>query len=153
MTRFLYKPLGTMTGVVGGFVASAIFKRMWRLMSHQEQAPKATQEGRTWHEVLAVAALRGAVFGIVTAAIDRGGASGSNGLPASGPENESQAPRMPSGQAGDSAADGPSMSPTATPSRWLRVDEATPATLPNTVKGCLGPAAWLHLSRPCSLAW
>ncbi len=76
MTRFLYKPLGTMTGVVGGFVASAIFKRLWKLMSHQEQAPKATQEGRTWHEVLAAAALRGAVFGIVTAAIDRGGAVG-----------------------------------------------------------------------------
>ena len=76
MTRFLYKPLGALTGVVGGFVASAIFKRLWKLMSHQEQAPKATQEGRTWHEVLAAAALRGAVFGIVTAAVDRGGAVG-----------------------------------------------------------------------------
>ena len=53
-----------------------LFKRLWKLISHQDVAPTATQEGRSWHEVLTAAALRGAIFGLVTAAIDRGGAVG-----------------------------------------------------------------------------
>ncbi len=74
--KLLYKPFGTIMSVLGGLVASVIFKRLWKLMSHQDVAPTATQEGRSWREVLAAAALRGAIFGLVTAAIDRGGAVG-----------------------------------------------------------------------------
>jgi hypothetical protein len=76
MLKLLYKPLGMMMSVLGGLVATAVFKRLWKLMSHQDPAPTATQEGRTWREVLAAAVLRGAIFGLVTAAIDRGGAVG-----------------------------------------------------------------------------
>jgi hypothetical protein len=76
MLKLLYKPLGTIMSVLGGLVATAIFKRLWKLMSHQDSAPTATQEGRGWGEVLAAAVLRGAIFGLVTAAIDRGGATG-----------------------------------------------------------------------------
>ena len=76
MLKLLYKPLGTLVSVLGGLVAAAMFKQAWKLMSHQDQAPTATQEGRSWHEVLAAAALRGAIFGVVTAAIDRSGAVG-----------------------------------------------------------------------------
>ena len=76
MLKLLYKPLGLTISVLGGLVASAIFKRVWRLVGHDDVAPSATQEGRSWQEVLAAAALRGAIFGLVTAAIDRGGAVG-----------------------------------------------------------------------------
>jgi Protein of unknown function (DUF4235) len=76
MIKLFYKPLGMATSVVGGLVASALFQRLWKLMSHQDDAPKATEQGRRWHEVLVAAALRGAIFGLVTAAIDRGGAVG-----------------------------------------------------------------------------
>ena len=76
MTRALYKPLGTLVGVLGGVIASTIFKRVWKLMTHQDQAPTPTQQDRSWREILAAAALQGAIFGLVKAAIDRGGAVG-----------------------------------------------------------------------------
>jgi hypothetical protein len=76
MTKLVYKPLRLAFSVLGGLVASAIFQRLWRLVSHQDEPPKPMQAGRSWHEVLAAAALRGAIFGLVTAAIDRGGAVG-----------------------------------------------------------------------------
>ncbi len=76
MTKRLYKPLGMAVSVLGGLVASAIFQRAWRLVSHRDEPPKPTQAGRSWREVLAAAALRGAISGLVTVAIDRGGALG-----------------------------------------------------------------------------
>jgi Protein of unknown function (DUF4235) len=76
MTQIFYKPLSTLASVGGGVMASLIFKRVWRLTTHQDQAPTATQKGRTWKEILAAAALQGAIFGLVKAAVDRGGAVG-----------------------------------------------------------------------------
>ena len=76
MTKAIYKPLGTLVSVLGGVIASIIFKRVWKLMTHQDQAPTPTQQYRSWREILAAAALQGAIFGLVKAAIDRGGAVG-----------------------------------------------------------------------------
>jgi Protein of unknown function (DUF4235) len=77
MTKLLYKPLGLTISVLGGLIASAIFRRAWKLVSHEQQEPpKPTEAGRSWRAVLAAAALRGAIFGLVTAAIDRSGAVG-----------------------------------------------------------------------------
>ena len=76
MTKLLYKPLAMTISVLAGLVASAIFQRVWRLVSHRDEPPKPTQAGRSWGEVLAAAALRGAIFGVVTAALDRSGAVG-----------------------------------------------------------------------------
>ena len=69
-----------------------------------------------------------------------------SGLP---PDGAARGP----GYAGDSAADGPSIRPSAMLPRWLRLGEPDAPGL-TTVAGCLpGRSAWLHLSRPCSLAW
>ena len=76
MLRLLYKPLSTLVSVIGGIIASLIFKRTWKLITHQEKAPTATQKGRTWREVLVAATLQGAILGLVKAAADRGGAVG-----------------------------------------------------------------------------
>ncbi len=76
MTKLLYKPFGWFVSLPGGLVASYIFKRLWKLMSRRDQIPTATEEGRTWGEVLVAAALQGAIFGLVRAAVDRGGAVG-----------------------------------------------------------------------------
>jgi Protein of unknown function (DUF4235) len=76
MTRLFYKPLSTLTSVLGGVIASLVFKRVWKLITHQDNAPTATHKGRTWKEILAAAALQGAIFGLVKAAVDRGGAVG-----------------------------------------------------------------------------
>jgi hypothetical protein len=76
MARLIYKPFGLVVGVLGGLVARAFFKRVWSAVGHEEEAPKPTDEGRGWREVVLAAAAEGAVFGGVKAVIDRAGASG-----------------------------------------------------------------------------
>ncbi|MEU6340820.1 DUF4235 domain-containing protein [Streptomyces sp. NPDC046977] len=72
----LYRPVGLALGALGGAVAGALFTRAWKLLGHEGEAPKATDEERGWREVLIAAALRGAVFATVKAAVDRAGATG-----------------------------------------------------------------------------
>nr|WP_211290696.1 DUF4235 domain-containing protein [Actinoalloteichus hoggarensis] len=76
MGRLLYRPLGTLLGMLGGLAASTIFHRIWKRSTGHADAPEATMEEYGWREVLAAAALHGAVFGVVKAAVDRGGAAG-----------------------------------------------------------------------------
>lgn len=76
MTKLLYKPLGMLIGVLGGLVAGALFKRVWRLVRHEEKPPEATQAGRSWAEVLAAATLEGAIYALVKSALERAGAVG-----------------------------------------------------------------------------
>jgi len=74
--KLLYKPLGLLFSVLGGMLATALFSRVWRLVTGQDDAPDATEENRGWGEVLLAATVQGAVFGLVKAVIDRGGAVG-----------------------------------------------------------------------------
>jgi hypothetical protein len=76
MAKLMYKPLGAVASVVGGVLAGAAFKRVWKLFAHEEEAPRAIEAGRGWSEVLAAAALEGAIFGLVKAAAGRAGAVG-----------------------------------------------------------------------------
>jgi len=76
MIKLLYKPLGLLFSVLGGIAASAAFSRIWKLLTGGDDAPDATDRHRSWREVLTAAAVQGAVFGTVKAAIDRGGAAG-----------------------------------------------------------------------------
>jgi predicted metal-dependent enzyme (double-stranded beta helix superfamily) len=76
MIKLLYRPLGLGFSVAGGLVAGALFKQVWKLAAGEEDAPKATEEDRTWREVLLAAALQGTIFAVVKAAVDRGGAKG-----------------------------------------------------------------------------
>jgi hypothetical protein len=75
-TKLAYKPVGASVSVVAGLIAGAIFKQAWRLVTHETDAPHATQRDRRWQEILAAAALEGAIFGLVKAALDRVGAKG-----------------------------------------------------------------------------
>jgi hypothetical protein len=76
LVKIIYKPLGLFMSVLGGVLAGVAFKRTWKLVAHEEKAPKATDRNRTWRQVLPAAALQGAVFGFVKAAMDRAGARG-----------------------------------------------------------------------------
>jgi hypothetical protein len=76
MARLLYKPIGLVFSVLGGLVAGAIFKRIWRVAADEKDAPKPTDERRSWREVTAAAAAQGAVYGAVKALIDRAAATG-----------------------------------------------------------------------------
>ena len=76
MARILYKPVGLVVSVLGGVIAGALFKRVWKAVADEDEAPEATDARRGWAEVVAAAAAQGAVFGGVKAAIDRAGATG-----------------------------------------------------------------------------
>jgi Protein of unknown function (DUF4235) len=76
MMKFFYKPWGVLAGVIGGALAGALFKRVWKLLSGEEDAPTATDRSRGWIEVVFAAGLQGLVYGAVKALVDRGGAAG-----------------------------------------------------------------------------
>ena len=76
MAKVIYKPFGLLVSIIAGLIAGAIFKRVWRTVAHEEDAPDPTDADKGWGEVVAAAAAQGAVFGGVKAAMDRAGATG-----------------------------------------------------------------------------
>ncbi len=74
--KALYTPFGILFSVIGGLIGGAIFKQIWKLVSGEEDAPSARQSEYGWSEVLPAAALQGAIFAVVKAAVHRGGAIG-----------------------------------------------------------------------------
>ncbi len=74
--KLLYRPLGIAFSVLGGILAGSVFKQVWKLVSGEEDAPRAKEGEYGWREILPAAALQGAIFGLVKAAVDRGGAEG-----------------------------------------------------------------------------
>ena len=46
------------------------------MVGHNDDAPNATDQDRGWAEVLLAAAIQGAIFAVVKAAVERGGATG-----------------------------------------------------------------------------
>ncbi len=88
MIRVLYKPLGMAVSVLGGALAAAVFKRLWKLSAGQDEAPKATDADRGWREILIAAAAQGATFGLVKAVVVRGAAVGTRKLTGTWPGTE-----------------------------------------------------------------
>ncbi|WP_406864758.1 DUF4235 domain-containing protein [Streptomyces sp. HUAS MG47] len=74
-SKVAYKPVGLALGAVSGAVAGAVFKQVWKALRHEKDAPDATDQDRSWSEVLVAAILQGAIFAGVKAAVDRAGAS------------------------------------------------------------------------------
>ncbi|MFI7075516.1 DUF4235 domain-containing protein [Micromonospora sediminicola] len=74
--KLAYKPVGLLLGAGAGLVAGVVFKQVWRIAGHDDEAPHATDEDRGWVEVLTAAALQGAIFALVKAAVERAGAAG-----------------------------------------------------------------------------
>ena len=79
MGKLLYRAINAGVSVLGSMVATAIFKRIWR-MAADDEAPSATDERRSWSEVLIAAALHGAIFAVVRAVLDRGAATAAREL-------------------------------------------------------------------------
>ncbi|MGW1727412.1 DUF4235 domain-containing protein [Streptomyces sp. NPDC002306] len=79
-SKIAYRPVGLALGAASGMIAGAMFKQAWKVFRHDDDAPDATDEGRTWREVLLAAALQGAIFAAVKAAVDRAGATATRGL-------------------------------------------------------------------------
>jgi Protein of unknown function (DUF4235) len=89
--KILYKPVGILVSVLAGMLAGAIFKQIWKVAAREDDAPKATDAQRGWREILTAAALQGAVYAVVKAAVDRGAAEGTRKLTGFWPgENDDQ---------------------------------------------------------------
>ncbi|MFG2717735.1 DUF4235 domain-containing protein [Streptomyces sp. NPDC048416] len=80
VAKIMYKPVGLGLGVAGGMLAGMVFKQVWKRLAHDDDAPDATDEDRTWREVLIAATLQGAIYAVVKATVDRAGASATRRL-------------------------------------------------------------------------
>ena len=89
MTKVLYKPANMLVSVLGGVLAGAIFKQVWKAAFSEDDAPRATDAHRSWREVLPAAALQGAIFGLVKATLDRLAAEGTRSLTGTWPGEDS----------------------------------------------------------------
>jgi hypothetical protein len=58
MIKLIYRPVSLLVSVLGGMLAGAIFKQIWKLAAREDDAPKATDAQRGWREILPAAALR-----------------------------------------------------------------------------------------------
>ncbi|MCX2970186.1 DUF4235 domain-containing protein [Streptomyces sp. TRM70308] len=76
MLKVVNRAASLLMGVLGGVVAGAVFKRVWKVVSGDDDAPDATDVERSWREVLTAAAVHGAIFALVKAVIQRGGVVG-----------------------------------------------------------------------------
>jgi predicted metal-dependent enzyme (double-stranded beta helix superfamily) len=99
MGKLLYRAISMGVSVLGGIVAGAIFKRIWRVAAHEEEAPSATDARRGWPEVLIAAALQGAIFAVVKAVLDRGTATAARELTGTWPGDGDEGDAQDSGRA------------------------------------------------------
>jgi NhaP-type Na+/H+ or K+/H+ antiporter len=72
--KVAYKPVGLLAGVVAGAIAHMVFRQVWKRVSHEDEAPDALEREYPWREIVVAAALQGAIFAVVRAIINRGGA-------------------------------------------------------------------------------
>jgi predicted metal-dependent enzyme (double-stranded beta helix superfamily) len=79
-SKIAYKPVGLALGAVSGMTAGALFKQAWKMLGHDEDAPDATDEERTWSQVVLAATLQGAIFAATKAVVDRAGATATRRL-------------------------------------------------------------------------
>jgi len=80
MIKLFYKPVSVLVSVLGGMLAGAIFKQVWKLAAREDDAPKATDARRGWREILLAAAMQGAIYALVKAVIGRGTAESTRKL-------------------------------------------------------------------------
>ncbi|MFE6968060.1 DUF4235 domain-containing protein [Isoptericola sp. NPDC057653] len=74
--KILYRPVGIVSSIVGGIVAAQVFKQVYKRVApgHPDDAPTPLQSEYRLREILLASLLQGAIFAVVKAVIDRGGA-------------------------------------------------------------------------------
>src|ERR1700746_409802 len=80
MGKMLFKILGFFSGAFAGMLASAIVKKLWQVTPGEDEAPEATDTPRSWGEILIAAAVQGAIFALIRAAVERVTATGAEKL-------------------------------------------------------------------------
>ena len=90
--KMVYRPVDLIADIIGGLLAGLIFRRVWSIIEHGEDAPKPTDRQRGWREILVAAGLYGMVSALIKAVIDRGAAEGTRKLTGTWPGDEGQQP-------------------------------------------------------------
>lgn len=74
--KMLYRPVGLISSIIGGLVASTLFKQVWKRVSAGKDAdpPGPLQSEYPFKEIVLAAVLQGAIFAGVRAIINRQGA-------------------------------------------------------------------------------
>ncbi|WP_068271130.1 DUF4235 domain-containing protein [Aldersonia kunmingensis] len=74
-SKLMYKPMSLFVSVLGGILAGQVFRQIWaRIGNDRDRPPEPKDLSADVREVLIAAALQGAIFGLVKAAVDRAGA-------------------------------------------------------------------------------
>ena len=60
--KLAYRPVGMLASIAAGSIASAVFRLLWRRITHEEEAPQALQAENTLGKIVLAAALEGAIF-------------------------------------------------------------------------------------------
>lgn len=88
VNKVIYKPVGMLVGALGGVAATAVFRKVWTLVTGEDEAPDPTDRKRSWGQILLAAMVQGAIFSVVKAAIDRGGAAGYKKMTGEWPDDD-----------------------------------------------------------------
>ncbi|MGJ9413900.1 DUF4235 domain-containing protein [Aeromicrobium sp. CF4.19] len=77
--KVLYRPVGIVSSIVGGLLASMVFKQIWKRVSptvdpDHADPPGPLESEYPLKEILIAAVLQGAIYSLVKAIIDRQGA-------------------------------------------------------------------------------
>lgn len=74
--KILYRPVGLVASIVAGLTASMVFRQVWKRVAHGEDQdpPRALESEYGMREVLTAAVVQGAIYAVVRALVDRGGA-------------------------------------------------------------------------------
>ena len=70
----VYQPVGFVFGWASGALAGLAFRKIWKAVRDEDDAPDALDRDRRWGEMLLAAAIQGAIFAVVRSAVDRAGA-------------------------------------------------------------------------------
>jgi hypothetical protein len=74
--KILYRPWGLIGSLVGGLIAGQVFQQVWKRLvpGNQDDPPKPLQSEYPLPQILVAALIQGAIFSVVRALINRGGA-------------------------------------------------------------------------------
>lgn len=74
--KILYRPWGLVASLLGGLIAGQIFQKVWQKLDpdSSEDPPKPLESEYRLRKILIAAAVQGAIFTVVRALINRGGA-------------------------------------------------------------------------------
>lgn len=73
--KFIYKPVAIILGLIAGVIGRKVFEQIWGLVADENPRDPDDRDA-TWTEVLASAAIGGAILKVVQALVRRGGAKG-----------------------------------------------------------------------------